>query len=249
MMYSSVTKLLAAGLLAFTTLLAHAGDVPAEVKATITGQLKQAMPDFEIQSIATSEVDGLYEVALLNGPVLLSTPDGKYLVSGAVFSTASGQLVNLTEAKNLRIARQQIDTFYADGDLVVFSPKTETKRWIAVFTDSKCGYCRKFHNEIPQLNAMGIEVRYLAYPAYGGEESRVKMLSAWCSDDPNASLTRLKSDQSIPVMSCAKEQVFQAQASLGRRLGFRGTPGMMFDDGTVVPGYRPPEVLKEMLGI
>ena len=27
-----------------------------------------------------------------------------------------------------------------------------------------CGYCRKLHREISQLNDFGIEVRYLAYP-------------------------------------------------------------------------------------
>ncbi|HAH80198.1 MAG TPA: protein-disulfide isomerase, partial [Gammaproteobacteria bacterium] len=34
-------------------------------------------------------------------------------------------------------------------------------------TDVDCGYCRKLHNEMAQINELGIEVRYLAYPRAG----------------------------------------------------------------------------------
>ena len=48
-------------------------------------------------------------------------------------------------------------------DMIVFKPAGQTKAIINVFTDVDCGYCRKLHNEVPQLNAMGIEVRYLLF--------------------------------------------------------------------------------------
>lgn len=38
------------------------------------------------------------------------------------------------------------------------------KTAIYVFTDADCGYCRKFHSEIDEVNALGIEVRYLPWP-------------------------------------------------------------------------------------
>ena len=43
-------------------------------------------------------------------------------------------------------------------DMVIFPATAERKGVINVFTDVDCGYCRKLHLEVPELNEMGIEV-------------------------------------------------------------------------------------------
>ena len=49
-----------------------------------------------------------------------------------------------------------------------------------IFTDIDCGYCRKLHKEVPELNRLGVAVRYLAYPRAGiGSISYDKAVSAW----------------------------------------------------------------------
>ena len=49
------------------------------------------------------------------------------------------------------------------------------------------------------MNAMGIEVRYLAFPRAGvGSKTYNSMVSAWCADDPNTAITALKARQTIP---------------------------------------------------
>lgn len=224
-------------------------EVPAEVRKAISDSFAAAMDGYKIESLVPSEIDGLYEVKLVNGPTLLSTPNGQYVISGAVFSLEGGELVNLTEKKMAEQAMAELDRLYENGDLIVYSPEKPAKHWVAVFTDTKCGYCRKFHNDMAQMNAMGIEVRYVAYPAFGGEESHRQMLSAWCSDNPQAAMDTLKSGGSIPTKTCDKAKGMEAQFALGRNLGFKGTPGMVLDNGTLVPGWRPPEELARMLGM
>ena len=52
------------------------------------------------------------------------------------------------------------------------------------------------------LNAMGVEVRYLAYPRAGLEsESYYKIATAWCADDPNEALTDFKNGKASPLRS------------------------------------------------
>ena len=48
--------------------------------------------------------------------------------------------------------------------MIVFSPAEPAKGYINVFTDITCGYCRKLHLEMDDLNRRGVEVRYLAFP-------------------------------------------------------------------------------------
>ena len=95
------------------------------------------------------------------------------------------------------------------------------------------------HKEVPQLNAMGIEVRYLAYPRAGiGSESYQKMVTAWCAKDRQATLTRFKNGEAVPISTCADNPV-TAEFQLGERLGVSGTPTMITAAGELIPGYVP----------
>ena len=122
------------------------------------------------------------------------------------------------------------------------------KTAITVFTDIDCGYCRKLHQEVPELNRLGIEVRYLAYPRAGLEsESYDKIVSAWCADDQRLALTRAKTGKKIESRDC-KNPVAQHFA-LGGAVGVTGTPSIIFEDGRLLPGYLPAERLAQQLGI
>ena len=203
------------------------------------------MPRFEVQSVKTSPIFGLYEVQMLNGPLLLSTASADYFISGDVFATASGVAENVSEMSRKQQRVSQIEAFNPD-ELIVFSPEGKTKRWVAVFTDIKCGYCRKFHGDVPELNKMGIEVRYFAFPIFDG--SRDQMISAVCSDDPRKALTTLKTGGSIPSKTCGNQSI-DAQTALARQFSLSGTPGIVLDDGTLVKGYVPPAQLGRQLGL
>ena len=117
-----------------------------------------------------------------------------------------------------------------------------------MFTDIDCGYCQKLHREIPQLTAAGIQVRYLAYPRAGIPSSSYdKYQSVWCNDDQQTALTAAKAGQSVASAEC--ENPIAETFNLGRDVGVRGTPTMVFDDGTVVPGYVQYEQLIARLGL
>ncbi|MFT5670969.1 MAG: thiol:disulfide interchange protein DsbC, partial [Glaciecola sp.] len=115
--------------------------------------------------------------------------------------------------------------------------------------DVDCGYCRKLHEEVPALNAKGIEVRYLAYPRAGiGSPSYNKIVSAWCAVDQQNALTKLKQLEPIPTNICAGNPV-AAQFALGGKMGVRGTPALVLDSGRLLPGYMPADRLAAELGV
>jgi thiol:disulfide interchange protein DsbC len=133
--------------------------------------------------------------------------------------------------------------------MIVFKPKGTPKAVVSIFTDFDCGYCQKLHQEVPQLNAMGIEVRYLAYPREGiGSETYQKLVTAWCAKDRQGTLTRYKNRETVPISTCANNPV-AAQFAIGERMGVTGTPALITSKGELIPGYMPAADLAQKLGV
>lgn len=219
----------------------------AENGDKLVERLQALRPDIPIENVASTPIPGIYALELAGGTVFYGTEDGRYLFAGDLYELGDDELVNLAEAGRTS-KRQKLLAQVDKDDMLVFSPKGPTKAAINVFTDVDCGYCQKLHQEVPELNAMGIEVRYLAYPRAGvGSQSYQKIVSAWCADDPNAALTKLKARQTIPAATCDNPVADQYQ--LGREMGVSGTPAIVLKDGTLLPGYMPARDLAEAVGV
>lgn len=232
--------------LASTTALAA---VDPAVEKTIRAALHGSRPDLPISAVEASPIAGLYAVQIENGPVLYTSADGAHFVVGELYAVQRKRgFINLAEqARNGERAAvlKQIDV----ADTIVFKAKGEPRMVLHVFTDVDCFYCQKFHAEIDQYNAAGIEVRYLAYPREGiPSESYNKIATAWCAKDRQQVLTRLKQRVPVPLNVCADNPV-ASQFALGSRMGVQGTPSLVAPDGTLLPGYLPARDLVEALGI
>lgn len=250
----AVAVVLAALSVAFSAALRAAEDAPvaaplvqAEGGDKIVARLAVLRPGLPIESVTSTPVAGLVAVNLSDGSTYYGTTDGRYLLGGDLFNLEGTDLVNLTEQGRSGKRRSLIATIDTK-DTVNFSPDGKPKAALYVFTDVDCGYCRKLHQEVPALNAKGIEVRYLAYPRAGvGSKSYDKIVSAWCAEDPQDALTRLKAGETVADRTCANPVA--DQYGLGRQLGISGTPAIVLEDGTLLPGYMPADQLAATLGI
>jgi thiol:disulfide interchange protein DsbC len=218
---------------------------PAEL---IRAKLGQARPDFKVENVQPSVVDGIYEVQLADGPLLYTSADGDFFFLGDLFAVSMGGIVNLSEQRR-DLDRKQLMAGIAEKDMIVFPAEGTRKASVTVFTDVDCFYCQKLHQEVPAMNKAGIEIRYLAYPRSGiGSESYRKIASAWCAEDRNTAMTRLKSREDIDENVCPGNPVAE-QFMLGQQVGVRGTPALVLESGQMVPGYLSAEDLASRLGI
>jgi thiol:disulfide interchange protein DsbC len=237
------------------TLVGHAQEanvpvgVPVEIQAAIQLKFNGSRPDLKILAIKISPIAGLYEVNVLNGPVLYATADGTYFILGEILEATLGGFVNLAE-KDREGMRSELLAALKEEDMIIFSPEEQpAKARITVFTDVDCGFCQKLHREVPDLNRIGIEVRYLAFPRAGiGSDAYNKIASAWCADDPKKALTTLKNRRSIPINVCPQNPVAE-QYRLGQKMGVSGTPALIMDSGRLLPGYMPALRLADTLGV
>tara|TARA_B100000767_G_scaffold261869_1_gene273968 strand:+ start:571 stop:1299 length:729 start_codon:yes stop_codon:yes gene_type:complete len=210
-------------------------------------KLTKIRPDFQIESVTETPVKGIFQVDITKGPTIYLTKDGQHFFTGDFFALSNNNLVNLGEQARERQRAASLSTL-SMRDMIVFAPK-KNKAHVYVFTDVDCYYCQKLHQEVPALNALGIEVRYLAYPRAGiGSESYQDMASAWCADDPQDSLTTLKSGGDIPSNVCEDNPIAQ-QYALGEDLGVKGTPALITEAGVLLPGYMPADKLARALGL
>ena len=223
---------------------ARAEDPQAEV---ILKALSAARPDLQYEQPRPSPMAGLYEVQVKGGPLLYIDADGRHFIAGDLFAVQKSGFVNLAEQGRQK-ERAELIAAVKPEEMIIFAPENP-KATIAVFTDVDCGYCRKLHSEVAELNELGIAVHYLAFPRAGlGSPSFRKIASAWCAKDPGAALTSLKNGEEIPENVCADNPV-AAQILLGEKVGVNGTPALVLEDGTLVPGYRPAKELAKLLGI
>ncbi len=221
--------------------------VDKALKDSLTAALASPDMGLEVESVESSEIPGMYAVQFKNGPLVYATADGKHLINGDLFSVNNGKYVNLSEAKRDTQREKQIAAV-DKKDMIVFPAVGETRAHITVFTDTTCFYCQKLHKEVPELNQRGVEVRYLAFPRAGlGSEAYDQMVTAWCSKDPQATLTKLKNKQSVKPVKCDNPVAMEYE--LGQQVGVRGTPALILEDGKLIPGYQTTDQLMKTLGL
>lgn len=241
-----VKRLLAVAWLSALLIPALAG--AAEAEERITQRLQAAVPGLQVQSLLPARASGIYEVHTSSGEILYATSDGEYLFIGDMVKLEKSGFINLTEQTRTAQRRDIMDAFAKQGGLIQYAASGRQKAEIDVFTDIDCGYCRKLHGEMEQLNALGITVNYYAYPRSGPDtESFRKYESVWCADNPKTAMDNAKSGKAVASASCANPVA--EQYNLGRKIGITGTPAIVLQDGTLMPGYVPARTLAQGLGI
>lgn len=218
-----------------------------EVKASINAGLQKGKPGIEVTAVEASPIEGLYKATIGGGPHVYATGDGQYFIAGDVFEVKEGEIVNLSD-QALNGDRAKAVASVDKEDMIIFAPdKEKVKKVLYVFTDVDCGYCQLLHSKVAEYNDLGIEIRYLAYPRAGiGSNSANKLVSAWCADDPQAALTKLKERKPIPTKTCEDNPIAE-QYNLGRTIGLTGTPALVLENGELISGYMEPAKLAQAL--
>jgi thiol:disulfide interchange protein DsbC len=220
--------------------LADTPDQPVDPRLALVKLLPAGS---KIEDLRPSPIAGLYEFAQ-GADVSYLTADGKFFLDGNVYDMGTRE--NLTEGLRTK-ARVAMISAVPESQMLIFSPKNP-QYTITVFTDVDCGYCRKLHSEMGELNRLGVRVRYMFYPRTGpNTESWRKAEAVWCAADRNEALTRAKAGGALDTSkSCGPNPVAREYA-LGQSIGVRGTPAIVTESGDYISGYLPPQDLVEQI--
>lgn len=222
----AVLSLLAASL----TNVAHADD------AAIQQSLKKlGLQQTEIQP---SPLPGIKTVLSESG-VLYVTEDGKHFIQGPLYNVSGAQPVNVTN----QLLQKKVDAL--SKEMIVYKAAKQ-QHVITVFTDITCGYCHKLHEQMADYNALGITVRYLAFPREGlNGQVEKQMKSIWCAADRNKAFDEAMKGNAVSPIAC--DIKLDEQYKLGILYGIQGTPAILLENGMMIPGYQGPKELKQVL--
>jgi thiol:disulfide interchange protein DsbC len=208
----------------------------------VRARVSTLFDEIEPQHVMASPIDGWYTIRK-GAIVAYISGDGKYLLQGDLIDLDTQ--VNLTEASRDG-ARKEMMSAIPQEQMIIFSPE-EVKYTISVFTDVDCTYCRRLHSQINEYLDQGIRVRYLLYPRNGPTSaSWVKAEKVWCADDRSEALTLAKLDKEFETHDCDTSMV-STHYLMGKDVGLRGTPAIVFENGQLISGYVPAQRLSEQL--
>jgi thiol:disulfide interchange protein DsbC len=209
--------------------------------SAVEEKIRALAPNAQTIAISETPVSGMLQVQI-NSEIVYVSSDAKYLFQGQIMEIDTR--VNITDQAKSGIRQGLLEGLNVEEQIsfVPESPKYE----LLVFTDIDCGYCRKLHNQMDEYNQEGIAIHYMAFPRAGlGSESFDKFVSVWCADDQQSALTLAKNGTDPVPLECPNP--IAEQYNLGREIGVTGTPALVTSDGTLIPGYMPPEQLRQRL--
>lgn len=220
-------------------------EVTPEVERAIRQKIGSTLQGIQVTRIHESPVPGLYQVQV-GVDVVYVTGDGRYLFKGDVLDLDKKE--NKTKNVREKLRSVEFDRLTED-DYIEFAARDGDRRVLYVFTDVRCGYCRRLHGNMPEINRLGITVRYLAFPVIGDRQEALELMErVWCAEDRNEALTKAKLSNAT-IASAACNSPVREQFRLGQEMGVSGTPAMYLEDGTELPGYMEPgQILQQFRG-
>ena len=211
-----------------------AADSDSAVVKSLQANLKASGIEENILSAVPTDMKDIYWVTASGLPSFFTDKSGKHIIQGQIIAVGQEAPVDISGALVAKTAQEALKAV-DKKDMIIYPAKGETKSVVYSFTDADCPYCTKLHEEIDDINARGIEVRYLAWPR--SEGSIPKMEAIWCSEDRNAAMDQAKMGANVQAPSC--NSPVKSQIELGMALGVRGTPAIFTESGQQIGGYLP----------
>ena len=174
----------------------------------------------QLDGLKQSPLTGFYQIPAGNQNLYI-TEDGRHAMLG--------DLINLTTGKNLTQTQRQREAYRAlitvpDEYKLIYAADGVEKVAIEVMTDTDCPYCRRFHRDVPKLNAAGVTVKYLPFARAGVSGIAYKALKGiWCSEDPAAEMHAVVggknvSDHNAESSDCQRGKIIDTVLELGTQL-------------------------------
>ena len=210
-------------------------------EAVIRKNIAERLPEFpKIDEVTKTPIPGVYELRL-GTDVVYTDEQGNHLIQGSLIDTRTR--INLTDVRVNKLSAIDFASLPLK-DALVWKQGTGARR-IAVFADPNCGYCKKFEAELQ--NVKDVTVYTFLMPILGGD-SPEKSKNIWCAKDSTRAWRDWMLDGTAPARSMAAcDTPMQRNVALGRKHKVNGTPALVFEDGTRIPGALSAEQIEKQL--
>lgn len=221
---------------------AHAqAELPAAQLATLKQKLSQRMPQLPpIEGARTAPMPGLIELRA-GGHIFYTDVNGDYLIDGQLIDVRSQR--NLTEERTDEI--NQVDFASLPLRDAVVWKSGNGKRRMVVFADPNCGYCKRLERDMQKLKDVTI---YTFMIGILGDDSKAKADQIWCAKDRTQTWLNWMIEGEAPPRALGQcGSPLQRNMALSQKLRVNGTPAIIFEDGSRLPGAASLQTLEQRL--
>jgi thiol:disulfide interchange protein DsbC len=220
----------------------HIAPTIAPQYAELARKLAKILPDYPVAHISPSGVEGILEVLTDDNRIIYTDTSGKHLFNGHLFDLDTQQ--DLTERRIEDVTRVDVKQLpLADAFDIVHG---DGKRQLYLFEDPDCPYCKKFEEQLPQLNDVTLHI-FLFPLTTIHPHAYEHALGVWCAKDRQKTWTdKMMKGIDPPAAKCANP--IDRNLALGEKIHIDGTPTIVFADGRVHAGMMSMEELAHALG-
>jgi thiol:disulfide interchange protein DsbC len=202
-------------------------------------KLKKTYPNIPFAQVHETPAPGIFE-AVFGNDLLYVEASGTYF-----FPT----MVNMVTKENLGESRRE-ELNKIDFSALPLKDAIKTvigngKGKIAVFADPNCGYCHKLEQNLSQLKDVTV---YTFAIGILGPASVAKSTSINCASGDKGKLWHaVLLEGAKPVEKACNNGITERNLELFKRLGFQGTPAIVFSNGSTVKGYAETKRIEELM--
>lgn len=196
-------------------------------------------PGIAVTQVREAPVSGLYEVQVGMGLVYVDA-QVDYVLQGSLIDAHTH--VDLTAARLEKLAEVPFDTLPFEHAIKIV--RGDGSRQLAVFEDPNCVYCKRLHASLNELD--NYTLYSFQFPILS-PDSREKSRNIWCASNPAQALQNWMLNGKAPAAAHCDDDPAEQVLALGQRLMVRGTPAIIFGDGSRVNGTLPTDALRTRL--
>ncbi len=213
----------------------------AAQESTIRKNLAERIPALsQIDEISKTPMPGLFEVRV-GTDVLYTDAEGNFLLHGSLLDARNGR--NLTEERVNKLLAVDFKTLELKNAITMV--RGNGKRKLAVFEDPNCGYCKRFEKDLQKVD--NVTVHLFLIPILG-EDSVNKSRQIWCAADRAKSWNDwMLRDVAPKGNAICNTEALTANLEFANKHRITGTPTLIFEDGSRVPGAIGAVQLEERL--
>jgi len=231
----SSTALLAACLVATVNVAAD--------ETSLRATLEERMQGAKIGKISPGPLPGLFEVVVNGINVMYTDEKGDLAFFGNVVDLQTRD--SLTKKRTEELAF--VDFSKIPLKQAIVKVKGDGSRKLVVFSDPDCPYCKQLEKELAFVD--NVTIYTMLYPIVElHPDARKRSEAVWCSSDRAKAWENLMlyGKEPAAAKSRCKTPLDDIQA-LAKSLNIDGTPGLVFQNGKLVPGALKTEQIEALL--
>ena len=218
----------------------------SKIESKIRDNLRPVLINEDIRKVQRVGKTGIYEV-VTEGNIYYTDKRGSVVFVQSVLIDAKTR-ENLTEKSNNALGEFDFKSLPFDRAITVI--RGDGSRRLVTFEDPNCGYCKRLMSEFLKLK--NVTIYTFIVPILGGDtvskkDSLSRAKSIMCSTNPSKAWVDYMSNPNFQLENKECDVSFDTNLQLFKKLRLRGTPAILFESNSKIPGIATADQIEAKL--